>query len=108
MRKDVSPAETVNMLTGQGREDAGGIMRSKRTARQLKSVWIGYHVSDAEQLVSSLSEERIQAEKLLCEERELFHASLERKKQRDAELKQLLADALAEERRWIERAGIHG
>jgi hypothetical protein len=45
---------------------------------------------------------------LLREERELFHAALERKKQRDAELKQLLADALAEERRWIERAGMHG
>jgi hypothetical protein len=86
----------------------GGIMRTKRTARQLKSAWIGYRASEADQLISSLHEERIQAEELLREERELFHAALERKKQRDAELKQLLADALAEERRWIERAGIHG
>ncbi|ADO58818.1 hypothetical protein NS115_06850 [Paenibacillus jamilae] len=83
-------------------------MRTKRTTRQLKSAWIGYRASDADGLVSSLHEERIQAERLLREERELFHAALERKKQRDTELKQLLADALAEERRWIERAGIHG
>ncbi|QYK64340.1 hypothetical protein KAI37_04728 [Paenibacillus sp. S25] len=86
----------------------GGIMRTKRTARQLKSAWFGYRASEADQLISSLHEERVQAEELLREERELFHAALERKKQRDAELKQLLADALAEERRWIERAGIHG
>lgn len=83
-------------------------MRSKRIARQLKSAWIGYRASDTEQLLSSLRVERERLERTLLEEREYFTTEVERRQQLDAELKQRLATALAVERRWIERTGIHG